>query len=188
MDLALSRRTRPSRRRSAVSSTILSATDLREGRRKTGRVFSDIAAGLRWHKVLARRGWSGADLAPEHGGTVGAPPALHLRARVHGSRRAALLRDGHPHGRAGDHEVRHPASRPSTCRRSCGRHRILPGLLRAGRRFRLASLKTRALRDGEDYVINGHQDLDHRRACRRPHVLPGAHLDRGQAQDGIPSC
>ena len=32
--------------------------DLREAGRKTGGVFADIAAGVRWHKVLAGRGWS----------------------------------------------------------------------------------------------------------------------------------
>ena len=32
--------------------------DLREAGRKTGGVFADVTAGLRWHKVLAKRGWS----------------------------------------------------------------------------------------------------------------------------------
>ena len=32
--------------------------DLREAGRKTGGVFADFAAGVRWHKVLARHGWS----------------------------------------------------------------------------------------------------------------------------------
>ena len=43
--------------------------DLREAGRKTGGVFADIAAGLRWHKVLAGRGWSAPTWPKEHGGT-----------------------------------------------------------------------------------------------------------------------
>src|SRR5258708_32538058 len=43
--------------------------DLREAGRKTGGVFADIAAGVRWHKVLAQRGWSAPSWPGEHGGT-----------------------------------------------------------------------------------------------------------------------
>ena len=32
--------------------------DLREAGRKTTGVFADYAAGMRWHRILARRGWS----------------------------------------------------------------------------------------------------------------------------------
>ena len=43
--------------------------DLREAGRKTGGVFADIDAGMRWHKVLARRGWSAPTWPKEYGGT-----------------------------------------------------------------------------------------------------------------------
>src|SRR5258708_3272240 len=43
--------------------------DLREAGRKTGGVFAEIAAGLRWHKVLAKRGWSAPNWPSEYGGT-----------------------------------------------------------------------------------------------------------------------
>ena len=43
--------------------------DLREAGRKTGGVFADIAAGVRWHKVLAQRGWSAPAWPKEYGGT-----------------------------------------------------------------------------------------------------------------------
>ena len=43
--------------------------DLREAGRKTGGVFADIAAGVRWHKVLAGRGWSAPTWPREYGGT-----------------------------------------------------------------------------------------------------------------------
>ena len=75
--------------------------DLREAGRKTGGVFADIDAGLRWHKVLAKQGWS-APTWPDgiwrH--RLERDPALHLRPRMHRRRRAAHLRHGHAHGRA----------------------------------------------------------------------------------------
>ena len=43
--------------------------DLREAGRKTSGVFADFAAGLRWHKVLAGRGWSAPTWPREYGGT-----------------------------------------------------------------------------------------------------------------------
>src|SRR6476661_6216079 len=43
--------------------------EVREAGRKTGGVFADFAAGLRWHKVLAKRGWSAPSWPKEHGGT-----------------------------------------------------------------------------------------------------------------------
>jgi predicted dehydrogenase len=43
--------------------------DLREAGRKTGGVFADIAAGVRWHKMLAQRGWSAPNWPTEYGGT-----------------------------------------------------------------------------------------------------------------------
>ena len=42
--------------------------DLREAGRKTGGVFAEMEAGLRWHKVLAKRGWSAPTWPVEHGG------------------------------------------------------------------------------------------------------------------------
>ncbi len=38
----------------------------------------------------------------------------------------------------------------------------------------LASLKTRAVRDGDHYIVNGAQDLDDDGPLGRPHLLPGA--------------
>jgi alkylation response protein AidB-like acyl-CoA dehydrogenase len=43
--------------------------DLREAGRKTGGVFAEFSAGLRWHKILARRGWSAPTWPNEYGGT-----------------------------------------------------------------------------------------------------------------------
>ena len=43
--------------------------DLREAGRKTGGVFADFDAGVRWHKVLAKKGWSAPTWPKEYGGT-----------------------------------------------------------------------------------------------------------------------
>src|SRR4030095_15002627 len=43
--------------------------DLREAGRKTGGGVADIAAGLRWHKIRAKRGWSAPTWPKEYGGT-----------------------------------------------------------------------------------------------------------------------
>src|SRR5262245_66642305 len=56
--------------------------DLREAGRKTGGVFADIAAGLRWHKVLAERGWAAPTWPKEHGGTGWSATERYIFARV----------------------------------------------------------------------------------------------------------
>ena len=43
--------------------------DLREAGRKTGGVFAEFAASQRWHKVLAKQGWSAPSWPKEYGGT-----------------------------------------------------------------------------------------------------------------------
>ncbi len=48
--------------------------DLREAGRKTGGVFADVDAGLRWHKVLAKQRLVGADLARRNMAAPAGPP------------------------------------------------------------------------------------------------------------------
>jgi alkylation response protein AidB-like acyl-CoA dehydrogenase len=130
---------------------------LREAGRKTGGVFTDMTAGLRWHKVLAARGWSAPSWPREHGGTgwsatqryifarecvaVDAPRIFSMGLRMVGP---VIMKFGTPEQKA----------------------RYLPpivagdivfcqGYSEPGSGSDLASLKTRAVRDGCDYVING---------------------------------
>ena len=147
------RRVRRRRRRPALA----------QGAGQARLVGADLADGI-WRHRLERH------------------PALHLRPRMHRRRRAAHLRHGHPHGRTRDHEVRHARAEGQVpAQDRVGRHRVLPGLFRAGLGLRprqpqdARRARRRRLRDQR------HQDLDDRRARRRPHVLPGAHRDRGQA-------
>ena len=157
--------------------------DLREAGRKTGGVFADIAAGLRWHKVLAQRGWSAPSWPTEYGGTgwsatqryifarectaADAPRIFAMGIRMVGP---VIMKYGTPEQKA--------KYLPAIV---SGDIDVLPGLLRAGLGLRprqpqdARGARRRRLRHQR------HQDLDDRRACRRPHVLPGAHLDRGQA-------
>ena len=131
--------------------------DLREAGRKTGGVFADFAAGLRWHKVLAKRGWSAPTWPREYGGTgwtatqryifarestaADAPRIFTMGIRMVGP---VIMKYGTPEQKA----------------------KYLPGIVSGDTVFcqgysepgsgsDLASLKTRAVRDGDDYVING---------------------------------
>ena len=131
--------------------------DLREAGRKTGGVFADFAAGVRWHKVLARKGWSAPSWPREHGGTgwsatqryifsrecaaVDAPRIFSMGLRMVGP---VIMKYGTPEQKA----------------------KYLPGIVAGdivfcqgysepGSGSDLASLKCRAVQEGSDYVING---------------------------------
>ena len=131
--------------------------DLREAGRKTGGVFTDFAAGFRWHKVLAKKGWSAPAWPREYGGTgwsatqryifsrectaVDTPRIFAMGLRMVGP---VIMKYGTPEQKA----------------------KYLPGIVSGdivfcqgysepGSGSDLASLKCRAVRDGTDYVING---------------------------------
>ncbi len=156
--------------------------DLREAGRKTAGVFAEIAAGMRWHKILAARGWSAPSWPEEYGGTgwsatqryifareciaVDAPRIFAMGLRMVGP---VIMKFGTPEQKArylprivaGDIVFCQGYSEPGSG--SDPRQSQDP---RGPRRLRLCHQR--------------HQDLDHRCAYRRSHVLPGPHLDRGQ--------
>jgi alkylation response protein AidB-like acyl-CoA dehydrogenase len=131
--------------------------DLREAGRKTGGVFADFAAGLRWHKVLAKRGWAAPSWPKEYGGTgwnatqryifarectaVDAPRIFSMGLRMVGP---VIMKFGTPEQKA--HYLPKIVAGDIT---------FCQGYSEPGSGSDLASLKTRAVRDGEDYVING---------------------------------
>ncbi len=131
--------------------------DLREAGGKTGGVFADFDAGLRWHKVLARKGWSAAAWPREHGGTgwsateryifsrectaVDAPRVFSMGLRMVGP---VIMKFGTPEQKA-----------KYLPRIVSGDIVFCQGYSEPGSGSDLASLKTRAVRDGSDYVING---------------------------------
>lgn len=55
--------------------------DLREAGRKTAGVFAEFEAGQRWHKVLAKRGWSAPSWPKEYGGTGWSATERYIFAR-----------------------------------------------------------------------------------------------------------
>ena len=131
--------------------------DLREAGRKTGGVFADFAAGLRWHRVLARRGWSAPSWPKEHGGTgwsatqryifsrectaADAPRIFSMGLRMVGP---VIMKFGTPEQKA-----------KYLPRILSGDITFCQGYSEPGSGSDLASLKTRAERDGDDYVITG---------------------------------
>jgi len=131
--------------------------DLREAGRKTTGVFADYAAGKRWHKILARRGWSAPSWPREYGGTgwsasqryifareciaADAPRIFAMGLRMVGP---VIMKFGTPEQK----EKYLP-------RIVSGDITFCQGYSEPGSGSDLASLKTRAERDGDDYVING---------------------------------
>ena len=131
--------------------------DLREAGRKTGGVFADFEAGLRWHRALARHGWSAPTWPQEYGGTgwsatqryifarectqADAPRIFSMGLRMVGP---VIMKFGTPEQK----------------------RKYLPGIVAGdivfcqgysepGSGSDLASLRTRAVADGDDYVIDG---------------------------------
>jgi alkylation response protein AidB-like acyl-CoA dehydrogenase len=131
--------------------------DLREAGRKTTGVFAEYAAGMRWHKILARRGWSAPSWPKEYGGTgwsatqryifsreciaADAPRIFAMGLRMVGP---VIMKFGTPEQK----EKYLP-------RIVSGEITFCQGYSEPGSGSDLASLKTRAERDGDDYVING---------------------------------
>jgi alkylation response protein AidB-like acyl-CoA dehydrogenase len=131
--------------------------DLREAGRKTGGVFAEFAAGQRWHKVLAAKGWSAPSWPKEYGGTgwsatqryifsrectaVDAPRIFTMGIRMVGP---VIMKFGTPEQKA--------KYLPDIV---SGDSVFCQGYSEPGSGSDLASLKTRAVRDGDDYVING---------------------------------
>src|SRR5260370_11064235 len=131
--------------------------DLREAGRKRGGVFAEIAAGVRWHKVLAQRGWSATAWPKEYGGTgwsatqryiisrestaADAPRIFAMGLRMVGP---VIMKYGTPEQKA--------KYLPAIV---SGDIMFCQGYSEPGSGSDLASLENRAVRDGDDYVING---------------------------------
>ena len=131
--------------------------DLREAGCKTGGVFAEFSAGLRWHKVLAKRGWSAPSWPREHGGTGWTATQRYIFARECTAADAPRIFS------MGIRMVGPVIMKFGTDEQKA---KYLPGIVSGDITFcqgysepgsgsDLASLKTRAVRDGDDYVING---------------------------------
>lgn len=126
------------------------------GRRCSG-IFADYPEGIRWHRLLAERGWSVPHWPVEHGGTGWTPLQHYLFA----SELAAA--DAPPLAPMGTHMVGPVIIAFGTPEQQ---QRWLPGI-RSGEDYwaqgysepqsgsDLASLQCKAVRDGDDYLVNG---------------------------------
>lgn len=131
--------------------------DLRVAGRRCSGIFSDYPDGIRWHRRLAARGWSVPHWPVEFGGTGWTPMQHYLFA----SELAGA--DAPPLAPMGTHMVGPVIVAFGTPEQQ---RRWLPGI-RLGDDYwaqgysepqagsDLASLQCKAVRDGDDYVING---------------------------------
>ncbi len=131
--------------------------DVREAGRRTGGVFAEFGAGMRWHRMLAGRGWSAPSWPKEHGGpgwsaiqryifarestAADCPRIFSMGVRMVGP---VIMKFGTPEQKA-KYLPRIVSGDDVWCQ----------GYSEPGSGSDLASLKTRAVVEGDDYVING---------------------------------
>ena len=130
---------------------------LREAGAKTGGVFSAIEAQREWHRILHGRGWSAPSWPKAHGGpgwsalqrwlfaresaAADAPKVLSMGVKMVGP---VVMRYGTPE------QQRHYLPRILS-----GEDFWCQGYSEPGAGSDLASLKTRAVEDGEDFIVTG---------------------------------
>ena len=131
--------------------------DIREATAKTTTVFADKDVAIAWQKILHKRGWAGVSWPKEFGGTgwtsnqryifnrecakAGAPGLIPLGLRM-------LAPVMFKYGTREQQDYYLP-------RILSGEHYWCQGYSEPGSGSDLASLKTRAEKDGDDYVVNG---------------------------------
>ena len=140
----------------AFLGTALSA-DLRLAGRRASGIFTDYPDGIRWHKILAAKGWSVPRWPTEHGGTGWTPMQHYLFACELAAADAPPLA---PMGTGMVGPVIIAFGTPEQQARWLPRIRSgddywAQGYSEPQSGSDLASLQCRAVRDGDHYVING---------------------------------
>ena len=161
--------------------------ELRAAGRRCSGIFTDYADGNRWHRVLARRGWSVPHWPVEHGGTGWTPMQHYLFASE------VAAGDAPPGAPMGPGMVAPVIIAFGT---EAQKQAWLPGI-RSGEDYwcqgysepqsgsDLASLQCKAVRDGDDYVINGTKIwTTHAQYANRMFCLVRT-ASGGKAQQGI---
>ena len=131
--------------------------DIRTRWRDGSLIFPDRDDAVRWQKILYKKGWIAPNWPAEHGGPgwttsqkfifecetaeAGAPPVIPLGLRMVGP---VIMRYGTDEQKA-QFLPRILATDDYWCQ----------GYSEPGSGSDLASLKTRAVKDGDDYIING---------------------------------
>lgn len=161
--------------------------ELRAAGRRCAGIFTDYDEGIRWHRILAARGWSTPSWPVEHGGTGWTPMQHYLFASELAEADAPPLA---PMGTGMVAPVIIAFGTPQQ------KAKWLPGI-RAGDDYwcqgysepqsgsDLASLQCKAVRDGDDYVINGTKIwTTHAQYANRMFCLVRT-ASGGKAQQGI---
>jgi alkylation response protein AidB-like acyl-CoA dehydrogenase len=131
--------------------------EMREAAMKTTTVFADKELAMRWQALLVARGWAVPAWPREHGGTDWSPTQKYIfgeecaKARAPGLIPLGLRMLAPVLFRYGTEEQK----RHYLPRMLSGEHYWCQGYSEPGSGSDLSSLKTTAVRDGDDYLVNG---------------------------------
>ena len=131
--------------------------DMREASDLTSGVFAEMEIGRRWHKALYEQGWIAQAWPVEHGGTAWSPMQRYIYDSEAGASGAPRLFSmglrmvGPVIMKFGTDEQKNYYL-PRIC---SGDDTWCQGYSEPGSGSDLASLQTRAIVDGDDYVVNG---------------------------------
>lgn len=132
-------------------------SELREAARATTTVFAEYDLGMAWHRLLDKKGWLAYRWPVEHGGTGWGPVEGYIYEKECALAGAPALSPlglkllGPVLHRFGTEEQQTRYLRKILS----GEHYWCQGFSEPGAGSDLASLKTRAVRQGDHYVING---------------------------------
>jgi len=131
--------------------------DMREAAEKTTTVFADKDLAMRWQLILLEKGWAVPAWPVEHGGTDWSPTQKYIFteecARAHAPGLIPLgLRMLAPVLFKYGTEEQKAYYLP---RMLSGEHYWCQGYSEPGSGSDLSSLKTAAIKDGDDYIVNG---------------------------------
>ena len=160
--------------------------ELRAARRFMTSVYCDYDTGMKWQRILLDKGW----LVPSW--PVGIrrhrlddDATLHLQLRTRAREPAAGVADGARDARPRPARLRHAGTaRLLSAAHAARRGLLVSGLFRTA--GRLGPRRSADRRGGRRRRLHRqrHQDLDHARALREPHVLPGAYRALRAPADG----
>ena len=161
--------------------------DLRDGARFCPGIFQDYDTNIRWHRILAKRGWIAPSWPKQYGGT-----GWDLLQRYIWSTETSLAGAPRvaPMGLAmcGPMLIGHGTDEQKSFylpRILSGEDYWCQGYSEPGSGSDLASLRLRADRDGEDYVLNGTKIwTTHAHVANRMFCLVRTNFD-GKPQQGI---
>ena len=111
----------------------------------------------RWQRTLHEGGWAGIAWPKAFGGRGGKPMEASIFNQEQSKFGVTTGVFAIAHGMVGPTLMRHgtPEQKQRYLPACCGRRRVVPALQRARRRFRPRVAATRAVRDGDEWVVTG---------------------------------